>query len=193
VTESPQHPTPAPSTDPSTLPEPMPQPLPPPPAIGPEVAGDIDPIVARAWQPQVGELSPGWRIATFGIWLAVILAFAAIWNTSVQLGLSTWWLGPRADPQPRPIRLSPFIGPALMLLGTINQVKWLAWFGLAASGVLAGYGIADLGRVSSIAAVELIVAGLAAIASLASLSGTYRSDPAAVATHQTESSRQLPA
>jgi hypothetical protein len=136
-------------------------------------------------------LSPGWRIVTFCVWLGVILAFAAVWNTSVQLGLSTWWLGPRAEPQPRPIRLSPFIGPALMLLGTINQARWLGWFGLAVSGVLAGYGIADLSRVASIAAVELIVAGLAAIASLASLTGTYRRDPAAEATLEPASGEQL--
>ncbi len=189
VTESPQQPTP----DPSTVSQPMPPPLPPPPANGPGTTGDTDPSRDLAWQPQVGELSPGWRIATFGIWLAVILAFAAIWNTSVQLGLSTWWLGPRADPQPRPIRLSPFIGPVLMLLGTINQVKWLGWFGLVASGVLAGYGIADLSRVGSIATIELIVAGLAAIASLASLTGTYRRVPTAAATPEPESSGQLPA
>ena len=171
----------------------MPPPLPSPPVTGPGTTGDTPPSHDLAWQPQVGELSPGWRIATFGIWLAVILAFAAIWNTSVQLGLSTWWLGPRADPQPRPIRLSPFIGPVLMLLGTINQVKWLGWFGLAVSGVLAGYGIADLSRVGSIAAVELIVAGLAAIASLASLTGTYRRVPATAVTPEPESSGQLPA
>jgi len=129
--------------------------------------------------PRVGELSPGWRFITVLTWIAVVLAFAAVWNTSVQLGLSTWWLGPRGDPKARWVQFSPFVAPVLMVLGTINHIRWLGWWGLGASAALAVYGIVDLSRVSSIAAVELTIAVLAALASLASLTGTYRSDPAA--------------
>lgn len=118
-----------------------------------------------------------WRILMAGVWIAVVLAFAAVWNTSVQLGLSTWWLGPRADRQLLVVRLSPFVGPALLLLGVINHVRWLAWWGLAASAVLAAYGLGDLGRVGSLAAGELAIAGAAALASIAALSGTYRRAP----------------
>jgi len=132
------------------------------------------PVFIPARTPRPGELSPGWRIGTVIVWVAVVLSLAAIWNTSVQLGLSTWWLGPRADRQPLIIRLSPFVAPVLMLLGTINHVRWLAWWGLGAAGVLAVYGIGDLSRVASLAVVELLVALAAAVASMASLSGTYR-------------------
>jgi len=112
-------------------------------------------------------------------WIAVVLAFAAVWNASVQLGLSTWWLGPRGEPQPRLVQLTPFVAPVLMVLGTINHIRWSGWWGLAASGVLTAFGVADLWTVSSIAAVELLIAGSAAVVSIASLTGTYRTDPAA--------------
>jgi hypothetical protein len=110
-------------------------------------------------------------------WIAVVLALATVWNLSVQLGLSTWWLGPRSQPQPRLVQISPFVAPVLMILGTINQARWLGWYGLAAAGVIAGIGIADLWWVASIAAVELLIAGLAAAVSIASLTGTYRLAP----------------
>ena len=124
--------------------------------------------------PRPGELTLPWRIGTAITWISVVLALAAVWNTSVQLGLSTWWLGPRGEPQPRVIQLAPFVAPVLMVLGTINNLRWLGWYGLAASGVLAAVGLGDLGRVGSIAATELAIAGAAAVISLASLTGTYR-------------------
>ncbi|HSH10843.1 MAG TPA: hypothetical protein VLA10_03580 [Ilumatobacter sp.] len=139
------------------------------------------PLAYPGRPPRSGELTIGWRIVTAVGWIGAILAFATVWNVSRQLGLSTWWLGTRAQPQLRVVQLSPFLCPALMLLGAINRVRWLGWFGLIAAGVLAGYGVVDLGQVSSIAFVELLIAGLVAALSIASLTGTYRRDPAAAA------------
>ncbi len=110
-------------------------------------------------------------------WIGVTMALAAVWNASVQIGLSTWWLGPRATPRPLPIRLAPFVAPVLMVLGTVNNIRWLGWFGLGASAVIAGIGLVDLGYVSSLAVVELITAAAGAGLSLAALSGTYRRAP----------------
>lgn len=107
-------------------------------------------------------------------WVGVVVGLAAVWNASVQLGLSTWWLGPRGDPRPRVIQLSPFVAPLLMVLATINNARWLGLHGLAASGVLLAVGVVDLGRVTSIAVTELLIAAAAAAVSLASLTGTYR-------------------
>jgi len=115
----------------------------------------------------------------------VIVGFAAVWNASVQLGLSTWWLGPRADPQPRYIQFSPFVAPVLMLLATVNQVRRLPWLGLAASAIMGAIGVADLGRVTSLAAVELTIAGAAAAVSIASFTGTYRTGPSDAAVGET--------
>ena len=124
--------------------------------------------------PRPGELTLGWRVGTALTWIGVILAFASVWNASVQLGLSTWWLGPRGNPQPPVVRLAPFVAPGLMVLGTINNVRRLGWLGLIAAGVTAAIGVGDLGRVGSIAATELLIAAAAAGLSVASLTGTYR-------------------
>lgn len=139
-----------------------------------EVDDDAPSIVLLDPAPRVGELTLNWRIGTALAWISVVLAFAAVWNASAQLGLSTWWLGPRGEPQPRIVQIVPFVGPVLMVLGTINNARWLGWFGLAASVALAGIGAGDIGRVGTIAATELLIAAAAAGISVASLTGTYR-------------------
>lgn len=125
--------------------------------------------------PRAGELTLRWRVATAVTWIAVGLALAAVWNASVQLGLSTWWLGPRGDPQPRVVQLLPFVPPVAMVLATINNVRWSCWYGLVAAAAIAAVGVGDLDRVGSLAATELAIAGAAAAISLAALTGTYRS------------------
>src|SRR5688500_16766755 len=85
--------------------------------------------------PRPGELTGGWRLVTVVAWIAVVLGWSAVWNTSVQLGLSTWWIGPRADSTPVVVRLAPFAGPVVVILGTLNNSRWLPWVGLAASAV----------------------------------------------------------
>lgn len=180
------------TTDPGSalpLPPPIdvrPAPLPPPPTQPLDDSTRRSALVTErpqvtllAHTPRSGELSPGWRIIIVVTWIAVVLAFAAVWNASVQLGLSTWWLGPRGEPKARWVQVSPFVAPVLMVLGTINHIRWLGWWGLGASAVLSVYAIVDFGRVSSIAVAELLIAGLAAAVSIASLTGTYRADPAA--------------
>ena len=124
--------------------------------------------------PRAGDLSVGWRAVTAGTWIGVVVGLAAVWNVSVQLGLSTWWLGPRGDPQPLVVRFAPFVAPVLMLLATVNHVRWSGWYGLAAAAVVGGVAAGDVGRVTSLAVVELAIAGAAALVSAASLTGTYR-------------------
>lgn len=119
----------------------------------------------------------GWRVVTACTWAAVIVSFAAIWNASVQLGLSTWWLGPRGQPQPQVVRLLPFVAPVLMCLAVFNNMRAIAYLGLGASVVVATFGIIDLWYVPGLALVELLVAASGALVSLASLTGTYRTAP----------------
>lgn len=142
------------------------------------VTADNWPAAYPGRTPREGELTAGWRIVTAITWIAVVLAFATVWNVSVQLGLSTWWLGPRGEPQPRIVQLTPFVGPLLMILGTINQTRWLAWYGLLAAGVLVGYGVVDIVRIGGLGVLEVLIAAMAGAVSLASLTGTYRRDPA---------------
>lgn len=131
--------------------------------------------------PRAGELTPGWRLVTGLLWIGVTAAFAAIWNTSERLGLSTWWLGPRGDPNLFAIRLLPFAAPGAMMIATANNLRRLGWLGIGAAIVSAAIGLGDLAREPKLAALELIVAGAALLVSVASLTGTYRHAPGAAA------------
>lgn len=117
----------------------------------------------------------GWRFGMIALWVGVVLAWSAVWNASVQLGLSTWWLGPRGDPTPAVVRLVPFVAPAVMLLAIINNVRWVAYAGIVAAAALAAIAIGDLSRVRNLGLMELAIAITAGLASVAALAGTYRS------------------
>lgn len=143
-----------------------------------DAAGAATPVrVLPVEPPRAGDLTVGWRIVVAALWIGVTVAFAAVWSVSSQLGLSTWWLGPRSDPRPQLMRLLPFVVPVLMTLATFNNVRRLALLGVAASLVTAAVGLADLGRVIELALLELLVAAIALVVSVASLTGTYRRAP----------------
>ncbi len=152
---------------------------PPPPPVTP--ATDTARADGRRDGPVPGQLTRGWRIATGVTWGLVFVAFTAVWKSSRELGLSTWWLGPVGEPQPVVVMLLPFVAPVGMLLATFNNVRWLPWAGLVASAGTAAIGIADLDRVLRLGLVEVAIAGAAAAVSVASFGGRYRKPEAAVA------------
>jgi hypothetical protein len=154
-----------------------------PPPIPADDTDDCDAIdpgddVLRFTHPhhvRAGELTAGWSVV-FGLsWLAVGVAMAAVWNVSRQLGLSTWWLGPRSQPRPVFVMMLPFVAPALLTAGAFSRVRYLPHFGLAGAVATAAIAAGDLGRVRGIGLVELLIALAAAAVSLAALSGMYRS------------------
>ncbi len=130
-----------------------------------------------AWvQPTklAGQLSPGWRLA-FGLgWAIVIAGLAAVWETSRVIGLSTWWLGPDAEPRLLLFELLPFYGPIVVMIAAISNWRYSPYLGIAVALVGAAIGLGDLGRVRWIAVVELVLAGGALCISVASLAGMYR-------------------
>lgn len=135
-------------------------------------------------QPVPGQLTSVWRVVIVMAWVAVALAWSAVWSASVQLGTPTWWLGTRASPSSPLVRLFPYLGPVVIVAGAIANARRLAWLGIAAALVFAGYAFGDvadgLGR---LAWIELGVAVAALVASLAALSGTYRASNGPVASH----------
>ena len=155
--------------EPTSTPEPRASALPPPP---PQFAEPGD-----AWvQPPklAGQLSPAWRLAFCIGWAIVIAGIAAVWETSRVVGLSTWWLGPDAEPRLLVFQLLPFYGPIVVMIAAISNWRFVPYLGIAvaiAGGVIA---IGDLGRVQWIAVVELVLAGGALCISVASLAGMYR-------------------
>jgi hypothetical protein len=121
-----------------------------------------------------GELTIGWRIAFAVGWLAVFFGFAAIWKTSVELGLSTWWLGPAAQPQPLPVRLLPFAAPTAMVVGALSGWRFLPWAGLGAAAATAAIALGELREFPRFGGLELLLALAGALISLGSIAGTYR-------------------
>lgn len=108
------------------------------------------------------------------VWALVIVGFVAVWKTSQELGLNTWWLGPFGDPQPVYVRMLPFLPALAMLLLVVNNFRWVPWAGLGAAGLTALIGVLDLGKVTRLGLVELAIAAAGALTSLAGLSGRYR-------------------
>jgi hypothetical protein len=107
-------------------------------------------------------------------WIGAFLAYMAVWKTSEELGLGTWWLGPRSNPQPVVVRVIPFAVIAVFgILATYN-VRRLSWISLGGAGVLARVAVPDLARATGIALVEFTIAAAVALVSLASFTGTYR-------------------
>ena len=149
-------------------------PLPPPPPAAAAPARDSG---APAWQPVPpvpGQLSPGWRIATAVTWGLVFVCFIAVWKTSRELGLNTWWLGPVGEPARWWVSMVPFIAPVAVIMLAVNNAKGIPWFGLGASAVCAIVALLDTARVPRLAVVELVIAGAGAMASLGAMSGRYR-------------------
>lgn len=130
-------------------------------------------------RPRPGELTPGWRLVTAVTWIAVAVAIGSVWKTSAQLGLSTWWLGPRGDPQPLLVQLSPFAPALAMVLAAINNTRRIPLLGLAASVVVVAVGVADLGRVARLGWIEIGIGVAAAAVSIASTTGVLRPSAAA--------------
>lgn len=107
-------------------------------------------------------------------WVAVVLAWSSVWNASVQLGEPTWWLGTRATPTSPLIRLAPLVGPVAVLIGTILNVRWIAWVGVVGALVFGAYAVADLGVALQLGLIEVAISVAALAVSLAALTGTYR-------------------
>jgi len=123
---------------------------------------------------RAGQLSPAWRMV-FGFgWAAVILGYAAVWETSRVIGLSTWWLGADAEPRLLLVQLLPFYGPILVAIAAAANWRYAPYLGMAVAAFGALIAAADMDRVRWLAVVEFVLAGAAMCISVASLAGMYR-------------------
>jgi hypothetical protein len=132
------------------------------------------PEVLLSRTPRAGELTAGWRLVHSLVWISVAVAIGSVWKTSDQLGMSTWWLGPRGAPRPRLVQILPFAPAVVMLLLAVNHVRYLAWAGVLAATLVIAVGVVDVGYTPELALLEIAI-GIAALGvSVASLTGTYR-------------------
>ena len=125
-------------------------------------------------RPRPGELTFAWRVALVVTWVGVFLAYMAVWKVSEEIGIGTWWLGPRSTPQPVVIRLVPFAVAATFAILAGYNIRRMPWVSLFGAAVLAGFAAGDLSRSTGLALVEFAIAGAVAIVSLAASTGTYR-------------------
>lgn len=123
---------------------------------------------------RAGDLVPAWR-AMLGLgWTSAFFAYAAVWQASVQIGIGTWWVGPRAQPTHLLVKLIPFYLTLVVGLLIAYNVRWIVrWsaVGVAAAVLIS---IPDFSRSVGVGVAEAVIAALLGVITLASLSGRYR-------------------
>jgi hypothetical protein len=107
-------------------------------------------------------------------WVGVFVAYLAVWKASEELGIATWWLGPRSAPQPIVVRLVPFLVTAVFGILASYNVPRMPVIGLIGAGALAAIAVPDVSRQGGLAAIEFAIAAAVLLVSLASFTGTYR-------------------
>ncbi len=101
-----------------------------------------------------------------------------VWKVSEEIGIGTWWLGSRSDPQPLVVRLVPFFVTAFFGILASYNLRRLPWIGVAGAVVLAAIAVPDVSRQAGLALVEFVLAGAVLVVCLAALTGRYRAAPA---------------
>ena len=107
-------------------------------------------------------------------WTCVAASLIAVWVSARTTGLSTWWLGPEADPRPVLLNVLPFVVPIALAIAGLSRRLLLRWFGIAGALCVAAIGVGDVDRVKGYAFVEIGVAGGALLMSAACLAGLLR-------------------
>jgi hypothetical protein len=126
-------------------------------------------------QSQLGRLTTAWRAMVVSTWAAAFVGYMAVWKVSEELGIATWWLGPRSDPQPLAVRLVPFVVTAAFGIVASYNVVRMPVIGLIGAVILAAIAVPDLTRATGLATVEFAIAGAVALVAAASFTGVYRS------------------
>jgi hypothetical protein len=130
--------------------------------------------VAPPRAARTGELAAPWRVVFVVGWLGAVLGFASVWKSSRTMGLSTWWLGPSSDPRSIVVQMVPFVVPVLLMVAGSRNGRFLPYWGVLGSLVLAAIGVGDLSRFQRLAVVELAIAGAVLLVSIASFAGLLR-------------------
>jgi hypothetical protein len=125
---------------------------------------------------RAGQLTLTWGRFLLLTWLFVVASFIAIWVSSRNTGLSTWWLGPETEPRFILINLLPFVAPVALCLMCQLALRWLPWFGIVAALVTAAIAAGDISRVPGYAVAEFTVAAGALFSSLACFAGVLHSE-----------------
>lgn len=113
----------------------------------------------------------GWRVVLMLGWVGGILGYSTIWAVSRQVGLPTWWLGPRSTPSPVPVMLLPFVLPVIVLIGIAANLQRIARYGVFAALATLGVAAGDASNQPGLAVAQLAISLGLLSASLAALIG----------------------
>lgn len=122
-----------------------------------------------------GDITPQWRVMLTLSWMTAFFAYAGVWQASVQIGIGTWWVGPRAQPTFIVVRLLPFLLSLVVGLLIIYNVRRVLRWSAAGVAAAALISIPDFSRSTGLGIAEAVIAGLLGLVTLASLAGRYRS------------------
>jgi len=139
-----------------------------------------------------GDLSGSWRVMLGLAWVTAFFCYAGIWQASVQIGIGTWWVGPRAQPTHVAVKLIPFVLTLAMGLLVVYNVKSLVRWSAAGVVGAALVSLPDFSRSVGLGVAEAIIAGLLGLVTVASLSGRYRAAPSIEPLSAPPPSRQPP-
>ena len=121
-----------------------------------------------------GDLTGTWRMLLAVGWLAAGFAYAAVWQASVQIGIATWWVGPRSQPTPAAVRMIPFVLVLLVVLAVLYNVRGLLWLSLIAAGATVLIAVPDFSRSVGLAVTELVISSALIVLSAVASTGRYR-------------------
>jgi NADH:ubiquinone oxidoreductase subunit 3 (subunit A) len=107
-------------------------------------------------------------------WVGGILGYSTVWLVSRQIGLPTWWLGPRSQPTPLYIVALPFVLPVLMLLAISLNLKRLGLYGVVAACATVVIAAGDAQTQPGLAIIQLAVSAGLLCTSLATLIASSR-------------------
>ena len=157
---------------------------PPPPPTTPSPDGKVSetsppstPTAAVPYGTRPGDLTVQWRLLVGAAWVAAFFAYSAVWQASVQIGIGTWWLGPRAQPTSVLVRVLPFvlcIAMALCALYNVTRLLRVSMLGVALAALIA---VPDFSRSVGLGVAELVIACLVGLVVAAATTGRYRVAP----------------
>jgi len=113
-----------------------------------------------------------------GAWATAFFAFAAVWKTSEEIGIGTWWLGARAQPQPMLLRIAPFVLVLLIGMLAVYNVRRTGLISAVGAALIAVVAVFDMSRSGGLAAIEFAIAASMMLVSIGAIIGAVRSVPA---------------
>ena len=118
-----------------------------------------------------GDLTTSWRVIVGSAWALALCAYAGVWQASVQIGIGTWWLGPRAQPTDAYVRFIPFLVPLVVIVALSSDARHPARISIVGSVVAGLISVPDFSRSVLLGATEASIAVLLLVVGLAALTG----------------------